>query len=183
MQTIFSVYDESHKKTKINLPRFFRDKITSDLSERVWRPFSSVATLTKVCTNTPTVKMGIVSTWMRSSIQKLFSAFSGTFSWTESASLELLVQLSYWKLALYFSRFFSAILVLFLHKKLGFDQDASTAIFHSNEFISYFSPIVGAIIADSWLGHFETLLLMVGVFTVGCTLMFFSAIESLNLPM
>jgi solute carrier family 15 oligopeptide transporter 1 len=74
------------------------------------------------------------------------------------------------------------VLLLFLHKKLGFDQATSTALFHTNEFLSYFFPIFGAIIADSFLGLFKTLTIMSFVFACGSIVISISGIEPLHLP-
>lgn len=78
--------------------------------------------------------------------------------------------------------FFLAILALYLHRKLHFDQSSSTAIYHSIELLAYSFTIVGAIIADSWLGIYRTILSMTLVFAVGTAIVAFAAIELLNLP-
>jgi dipeptide/tripeptide permease len=77
---------------------------------------------------------------------------------------------------------FSAILALYLNRKLNFDPSTSTAIFHTNELLAYSFTIIGAIIADSWLGLFNTILWMSLVFAVGSTVVALAAIESLSLP-
>lgn len=76
----------------------------------------------------------------------------------------------------------TAILALYLHRKLGFDEDASTAIYHTNEFLAYVFPIFGAIAADSWFGQFKMIFIMLGVFWIGNTIVFISSIEQLHLP-
>jgi len=43
-----------------------------------------------------------------------------------------------------------AILVLFLTRKLMYDDDTSTMIYHVFNMLVYFTCIFGAIIADSW---------------------------------
>lgn len=77
---------------------------------------------------------------------------------------------------------FSAVLVLYLNRKLNFDPSISTAIFHTNELLAYLATILGAIIADSYLGIFKTISWMSMVFAVGCLVVSLSAIEALNLP-
>lgn len=72
--------------------------------------------------------------------------------------------------------------MLYLNRKLNFDPSSSTAIFHTNELLAYGFTIVGAIIADSWWGHFKTILWMSLVFTVGSVIVSLGAIELLNLP-
>lgn len=75
-----------------------------------------------------------------------------------------------------------AVLVLYLNRKLNFDQSISTAIFHTNELLAYLFTIFGAVIADSWLGLFKTITLMSLVFSVGSVIVGVAAIEVLNLP-
>lgn len=58
----------------------------------------------------------------------------------------------------------------------------STALFHTNELLSYFFPIIGAVIADSYWGLFKTLTIMSFVFAVGIAIVSIGAIETLNLP-
>lgn len=72
--------------------------------------------------------------------------------------------------------------MLYFNRKLNFDPSSSTAIFHTFELLSYGFPIIGAIIADSWWGHFKTLLWMSLVFTIGSVIVSIGAIEILNLP-
>ncbi|KAI8496097.1 hypothetical protein Bbelb_259380 [Branchiostoma belcheri] len=45
-----------------------------------------------------------------------------------------------------------AILTIYLLEALLFDDSTSTAIYHAFTFGCYFTPILGAIMADSWLG-------------------------------
>jgi solute carrier family 15 (oligopeptide transporter), member 1 len=73
--------------------------------------------------------------------------------------------------------------VLFLHHKVGFDQDSSTAVYHFYVFFAYSFSILGSIIADSWLGQFRTLVWMSLVFSGGCFLVGVAAIDALNLPL
>lgn len=72
--------------------------------------------------------------------------------------------------------------MLYLNRKLNFDPSSSTAIYHTNELLAYGFTIVGAIIADSWWGHFKTILWMSLVFTAGSLIVSVGAIQLLNLP-
>ncbi|KAG5683393.1 hypothetical protein PVAND_012678 [Polypedilum vanderplanki] len=76
----------------------------------------------------------------------------------------------------------SSVLLLFLHNKLSFDQGTSTALFHTNEFLSYFFPILGAILGDSYWGLYKTLTIMSLVFAAGSGIISISGIELLHLP-
>lgn len=71
---------------------------------------------------------------------------------------------------------------MYLYTKLQFDQATSTALFHSNEFLGYFFPIIGAIISDSFFGMFKTILTGTILFSLGIGLVAISAIELLHLP-
>lgn len=55
----------------------------------------------------------------------------------------------------YFIFFFSAILVLYLTRKLAYTDDDATVLFHVFTSFAYFFPLIGAIVADSWLGRFK----------------------------
>lgn len=78
--------------------------------------------------------------------------------------------------------FVVAILALYLYRKLHFDQSTATAIYHTEELLAYLFTIIGAIIADSWLGVYRTILWMTLVFAVGTGVVAVTAIEQLNIP-
>jgi len=69
-----------------------------------------------------------------------------------------------------------------LYTKLNFDQATSTALFHTNEFLAYFFPIIGAIIAESYFGIFKTLLAGSMLFFIGTAIVAIGALEFLHLP-
>lgn len=50
---------------------------------------------------------------------------------------------------------FLAILVLYLTRKLAYTDDDATVLFHVFTSFAYFFPLIGAIVADSWLGRFK----------------------------
>ena len=49
----------------------------------------------------------------------------------------------------------TAILVLYLSYYLGFNEDTSTALYHTFIVLCYATPLLGAIIADSLLGKYK----------------------------
>lgn len=51
--------------------------------------------------------------------------------------------------------FYAAILVLYMTIKLGYNDNTATVLFHVFTSLVYFFPIMGAIIADSYLGKFR----------------------------
>lgn len=47
------------------------------------------------------------------------------------------------------------MLVLYLKNFLRWDEDFATTIYHTFVALCYLTPILGAIVADSWLGKFK----------------------------
>jgi dipeptide/tripeptide permease len=60
-----------------------------------------------------------------------------------------------------------SILALYLRDSLKFDEGFSTAILHTFNFFSQFLPIVGAILADSYLGNAKTIFLFCIPYAIG----------------
>ncbi|KAM9224992.1 solute carrier family 15 member 2 isoform 1-T1 [Dugong dugon] len=50
-----------------------------------------------------------------------------------------------------------AVLTLYFLYFLRWDEDTSTSVYHAFSSLCYFTPILGAAIADSWLGKFKVL--------------------------
>uniref|UniRef100_A0A3Q4I8M8 Solute carrier family 15 member 1 n=1 Tax=Neolamprologus brichardi TaxID=32507 RepID=A0A3Q4I8M8_NEOBR len=50
-----------------------------------------------------------------------------------------------------------AVLVLYFKYFLRWDEDFATTIYHTFVALCYLTPILGAIVADSWLGKFKTI--------------------------
>lgn len=69
-----------------------------------------------------------------------------------------------------------AILVIYLWKEVGLEQKTATAIYHAFIVISYFMPIVGAIIADGWIGKCKTIISISIIYALGNIVMTISAI-------
>jgi len=70
-----------------------------------------------------------------------------------------------------------AVLVLYLNQFIGFSKDVSTEIYHAYVALCYFTPLFGAIIADSFWGKFKTIFILSIVYVIG---MFLMAISALN---
>ncbi|GIY81677.1 peptide transporter family 1 [Caerostris extrusa] len=47
------------------------------------------------------------------------------------------------------------ILTIYLTEELLYNDSSATVIFHSFVMLSYFTPLFGALLADSWLGKFK----------------------------
>ncbi|OWK00757.1 hypothetical protein Celaphus_00016795 [Cervus elaphus hippelaphus] len=50
-----------------------------------------------------------------------------------------------------------ALLILYFQRFLGWNDNLGTAIYHTFVALCYLTPILGALIADSWLGKFKAL--------------------------
>ena len=55
----------------------------------------------------------------------------------------------------YFVFLSTAILVIYLTQMLKMDNDSATAIYHAFNMLCYFSPLFGAMLADSLLGKYK----------------------------
>ncbi|XP_068592759.1 solute carrier family 15 member 2 [Cebidichthys violaceus] len=60
-----------------------------------------------------------------------------------------------------------AVLTLYFLTYLHWDKDQSTAVYHAFSSLCYFTPILGALIADSWLGKFKTIIYLSIVYVIG----------------
>lgn len=57
--------------------------------------------------------------------------------------------------------YLAAILVIYLIDWLGFDHDRATAIYHFFIVLCYFSPTVGAVLADGFIGKYRWFALLI----------------------
>lgn len=69
-----------------------------------------------------------------------------------------------------------AVLILYLTNWLGFGEDVGTAIFHSFVMLCYFSPIIGAILADGYIGRYKTILYVSLLYAAGNLVMAITAV-------
>uniref|UniRef100_A0A3B4EL94 Solute carrier family 15 member 2 n=1 Tax=Pygocentrus nattereri TaxID=42514 RepID=A0A3B4EL94_PYGNA len=60
-----------------------------------------------------------------------------------------------------------AVLTLYFIHYLHWNKNLSTAVYHAFSGLCYFTPIIGAIIADSWLGKFKTIIYLSIVYVIG----------------
>ncbi|XP_044937319.1 LOW QUALITY PROTEIN: solute carrier family 15 member 1 [Mustela putorius furo] len=70
-----------------------------------------------------------------------------------------------------------ALLILYFRRFIGWDDNLSTAIYHTFVALCYLTPILGALIADSWLGKFKTIVSLSIVYTIGQAV---TAVSSIN---
>uniref|UniRef100_A0A8C7SRP0 Solute carrier family 15 member 1 n=1 Tax=Oncorhynchus mykiss TaxID=8022 RepID=A0A8C7SRP0_ONCMY len=73
-----------------------------------------------------------------------------------------------------------AVLVLYFRYFLRFDDDLATSIYHTFVALCYLTPILGAIVADSWLGKFKTIIYLSIVYAIGQVVMAVSAIHDIT---
>lgn len=69
-----------------------------------------------------------------------------------------------------------AVLILYLTNWLDFSEDVGTAIFHSFVMLCYFSPIIGAILADGYIGRYKTILFVSLLYAAGNLVMAITAV-------
>ncbi|XP_038216405.1 peptide transporter family 1-like isoform X1 [Zerene cesonia] len=75
-----------------------------------------------------------------------------------------------------------AILSLYLRDKLGYSDNGATVVYHTFTMFAYFFPLMGAMIADGWLGRFRTIFYLSLVYASGSVLISLTAMPPINLP-
>jgi len=75
-----------------------------------------------------------------------------------------------------------AILSIYLSKKLKFHEDDATVIYHTFSCFCYFTPILGAMIADQFLGKFKTIVYISIIYVLGHLLKTLAAVPTLGIP-
>lgn len=73
------------------------------------------------------------------------------------------------------------MLIIYLTTQLDYGNDDATVIYHSHMTISFLTAIFGAIVSDTWLGKFNTILLMFVLSLVGMLMLNLGAVPALNL--
>ncbi|XP_020794777.1 solute carrier family 15 member 1-like [Boleophthalmus pectinirostris] len=73
-----------------------------------------------------------------------------------------------------------AVLVLYFKYFLNWNDDFATSIYHVFVALCYLTPILGAIVADSWLGKFKTIIYLSIVYALGQIAMAISAIHDIT---
>lgn len=73
-----------------------------------------------------------------------------------------------------------ALLILYFTQFFKWDDNLSTAVYHTFIALCYLTPILGALIADSWLGKFKTIVSLSIVYTIGQAITAVSSIKELS---
>lgn len=75
-----------------------------------------------------------------------------------------------------------AFLVLYLTRKLMFEEDVATVLYHVFTFLVYLFCLIGAFIADGFLGRFHTILWLSVVYAIGGYVVTAGSVEVWHLP-
>ncbi|KAJ8255438.1 hypothetical protein GJAV_G00204880 [Gymnothorax javanicus] len=75
-----------------------------------------------------------------------------------------------------------AVLTLYFIHYLHWDEDLSTAVYHAFSSLCYFTPVLGALIADSWLGKFKTIIYLSILYVIGHVIKSLGAIPDVGDP-
>ncbi|XP_040417712.1 solute carrier family 15 member 2 isoform X3 [Cygnus olor] len=73
-----------------------------------------------------------------------------------------------------------AVLTLYFISFFHWDENLSTAVYHAFSALCYFTPVIGAIMADSWLGKYKTIIYLSIVYVIGHLIKSVGAIPSLG---
>lgn len=78
--------------------------------------------------------------------------------------------------------FSKAVLVMYLTRYLAYSAQNATALYHVFLSILFLMSVFGAIIADSWLGKYKTVLFMFFSNAIGIVMLTLGSIPALELP-
>ncbi|XP_066490333.1 solute carrier family 15 member 2 [Tiliqua scincoides] len=73
-----------------------------------------------------------------------------------------------------------AVLTLYFLYFLHWDENTSTAVYHAFSSLCYFTPVIGAFMADSWLGKYKTIIYLSIVYVIGHVIKSVGAIPSVG---
>ncbi|XP_073401392.1 solute carrier family 15 member 2 isoform X1 [Dendrobates tinctorius] len=73
-----------------------------------------------------------------------------------------------------------AVLTLYFLNYLHWDENLSTTVYHAFTSLCYFTPIIGAPIADAWLGKFNTIFWLSILYVIGHVIKSVGAIPSVG---
>ncbi|XP_053259700.1 solute carrier family 15 member 2 isoform X1 [Podarcis raffonei] len=73
-----------------------------------------------------------------------------------------------------------AVLTLYFLYFLHWDENTSTSVYHAFSSLCYFTPVIGALMADSWLGKYKTIIYLSIVYVIGHVIKSVGAIPSVG---
>lgn len=74
------------------------------------------------------------------------------------------------------------VLFLYLTNFIKIEQHSATAIYHAFTVVCYFTPILGAILADGYLGLYKTILYVSIVYSIGEIILTLTSVIPLGAP-
>lgn len=74
------------------------------------------------------------------------------------------------------------VLALYLKDSLQFSENNATIIYHTFVMLCYFTPLFGGIMADAWLGKYNTILYVSLIYAAGNIVLSFGSVEGLSIP-
>ncbi|XP_014274044.1 peptide transporter family 1 isoform X3 [Halyomorpha halys] len=74
------------------------------------------------------------------------------------------------------------VLALYLKDSLQYSENNATIIYHMFVMLCYFSPVFGGIMADAWLGKYNTILYVSLIYAAGNIVLSFGSVEALSIP-
>lgn len=77
---------------------------------------------------------------------------------------------------------FLALLVLYFTNVLNVKDSEAKEIFHIFMCLNYVTPLIGAIVSDSWLEKFKTIFFSAIIYVSGDVLLFFTSMDLVILP-
>lgn len=77
--------------------------------------------------------------------------------------------------------FVAAIQAMYFTQKLMLDKSTATVLYHTFSTMVFFMCVFGAIISDSFLGKFKTILYLSLVYALGSAIVAIGAIPTVNL--
>lgn len=74
------------------------------------------------------------------------------------------------------------VLFLFFFKFVGLSEDTSTVIYHAFTVLCYFTPILGAVLADGYIGLYKTILSLSCLYFIGEVILALTSMVPLGAP-
>jgi dipeptide/tripeptide permease len=74
------------------------------------------------------------------------------------------------------------VLYIYLNEFIGINKDTATAIYHAFTMLCYFSPFMGAILADGYIGLYRTILFVSCFYFLGECVLTLTSMKPLGAP-
>jgi solute carrier family 15 oligopeptide transporter 1 len=77
---------------------------------------------------------------------------------------------------------FRTVLFFFLTKFIGFDETTATSLYHGFAVVCYFTPLLGAILADGYIGLYKTIVYLSLFYAAGEIVLTLTSMGPLGAP-